>query len=376
MKRLASTVTWWQVRPTTDDALNGAQTVRPAMYTIGLDLHKLQSQLCIGHPDGKMEERRIATTRERFTGVLGGHLPGRILLEASTESEWVARHLEAMGYEVIVADPNFAPMYATRSRRTKTDRRDARTLKEACELGAYRRAYRSSDARRHVRAELAVRDALVRTRTRYIALIKSVLRRDGFRLNSAASHLFEERIGKLETSAELRAEVQPLLALLGPLNAQIEAADARMNEVVEVDAAVRLLTSIPGIGAITASAVVATIDDITRFDSPHRFEAYLGLVPGELSSGEKRRVGPITKAGNKRVRYLLVEAAWRILASKRDDTADLRSWAQRIVVRRGKRIAAVALARRLAGIMYAMWRDQQPFDGRHLRPRQGQEVAA
>lgn len=102
------------------------------MYTIGLDLHKLQTQLCIAHPDGTIEERRIATTRDRFGAVLGDYRPARILLEASTESEWVARHLEQLGHEVIVADPNFAPMYATRSRRTKTDRRDARTLMDAC----------------------------------------------------------------------------------------------------------------------------------------------------------------------------------------------------------------------------------------------------
>ena len=100
------------------------------MDTIGLDLHKRESQLCIGHDDGSVEERRIVTSCERFTAVLGDRPRAKILLEASTESEWVARHLESLGHEVIVADPNFAPMYATRSRRTKTDRRDARTLME------------------------------------------------------------------------------------------------------------------------------------------------------------------------------------------------------------------------------------------------------
>ena len=80
------------------------------MDTIGLDLHKRESQLCIGQDDGTTEERRIATTRERFTAVLGGRSRARILLEASTESEWVARHLESLGHEVIVADPNFAPV--------------------------------------------------------------------------------------------------------------------------------------------------------------------------------------------------------------------------------------------------------------------------
>lgn len=346
------------------------------MYTIGLDLHKLQTQLCIGHEDGTYEERRIATRRDRFTEVLADYRPARILLEASTESEWVARHLEHLGHEVIVADPNFAPMYATRSRRTKTDRRDARTLMDACRLGAYRRAHRSSDERRHVRAELAVRDALVRTRTRYIGLIKALLRRDGLRLQSTASHLFEQRIAALDASAQLRVELQPLLDLLAPLNAQIDAADERIAALERTDPAVALLMTAPGIGPITASAVVATIDDVTRFACAHQFEAYLGIVPGELSSGEKRRIGPITKAGNKRVRYLLVEAAWRILASKQDDAAALRTWAQHIALRRGKRIAAVALARRLAGILYAMWRDNRAFNAQRIRAPRARALAA
>ena len=97
------------------------------MDTIGLDLHQRESQLCILTEAGEIIERRIVTSRERFTAVLGNRPPARILLEASTESEWVAQHLESLGHQVIVADPNFAPMYATRSRRVKTDRRDART---------------------------------------------------------------------------------------------------------------------------------------------------------------------------------------------------------------------------------------------------------
>jgi len=91
-------------------------------------------------------------------------------------------------------------------------------------------------------------------------------------------------------------------------------------------------------------------------------------VPGERSSGEKRRIGRITKAGNSRVRYLLVEAAWRILRSKGEETAALRAWAFGIAQRRGKRIVAVALARRLAGILYAMWRDGEAYQASRLRP--------
>ena len=337
------------------------------MDTIGLDLHKRESQLCIGRDDGSVEERRIVTSRERFSAVLGNRSPARVLVEASTESEWVARHLEQLGHDVIVADPNFAPMYATRSRRTKTDRRDARTLMEACRLGAYRPAYRLSDARRHVRAELAVREALVRTRTRYIALAKAFVRRDGLRVASGEAHLVSKRIAALDLSESLRAELVPLFQILGPINEQIAAADRRIAAVADADPAMALLATAPSIGPITASAIVATVDDVARFRSAHQFEAFLGLVPGERSSGEKRRMGRITKAGNSRVRYLLVEAGWRILRSKSDETAALRAWALAIAVRRGKRIAVVAVARRLAGIAYAMWRDGRAYDAAKLR---------
>jgi transposase len=275
--------------------------------------------------------------------------------------------LESLGHEVIVADPNFAPMYATRSRRTKTDRRDARTLMEACRLGAYRPAYRLSDARRHVRAELAVREALVRTRTRYIALAKALVRRDGLRVASSEAHLVAQRIAALELSDALSAELLPLFHVLAPINEQITAADRRIAAAGRADAVVTLLTTAPSIGPITATALVATVDDIKRFASAHHLEAFLGIVPGERSSGEKRRIGRITKAGNARVRYLLVEAGWRILRSKDAETAALRAWGLQIAARRGKRIAVVALARRLAGIVYAMWRDMQPYDATKLR---------
>jgi transposase len=337
------------------------------MDTIGLDLHKRESQLCVGHADGTVTEQRIVTSRARFTALFAERRRARVLLEASTESEWVAQHLEALGHEVIVADPHYAPMYATRSRRVKTDKRDARTLMEACRAGTYRPAHRLSAPRRPVRAELAVRDAVVRTRTRYVALAKALVRRDGLRVPSSAAERVGAHLQALAGSPALAAELAPLLTLLPPLNAAIAAADQRLAALEQTDPSVALLMTAPGIGAVTASALVATIDDITRFTSAHRFEAYLGLVPGERSSGEQRRVGPITKAGNRRVRWLLVEAAWRILRSKQGESAALRTWALTIAARRGKRIAVVALARRLAGVLYAMWRDGAPYEAEKIR---------
>lgn len=333
------------------------------MDTIGIDLHKRESQVCILTDDGELLERRIATTRERLTAVLGARARSRVLVEASTESEWVARYVEALGHEVIVADPGYAPMYATRSRRVKTDRRDARTLCEACKVGAYRAVHRASDAQRHVRAELAVRDALVRTRTRYVAVIKALVRRDGLRLASGEAERTAAKVAALVgASPVLRAELEPLVALLGPLNAAIAAADERLGAIVAEDPVVRRLTSAVAVGPVTAVAFVAALDDVTRFQSAHQVMASLGLVPSERSSGERQHRGHITKAGSPRVRWLLVEAAWRILRSPDPRAAGLKAWAERIAQRRGQRIAVVALARRLAGILFAMWRDGRPFE--------------
>jgi len=129
--------------------------------------------------------------KRRFTAVRGNRAPARMLLEAATESEWVARHLESLGHMVIVADPNVAPMYATRRRGVKTDRRDARTLAEAVRLGAYRAIHRASAAQRHGRAQLVVQDALIRTHTRYVNVVRALTRRDGLRLPSGGPEHLE-----------------------------------------------------------------------------------------------------------------------------------------------------------------------------------------
>ena len=167
------------------------------MDHIGIDVHKKESQICILAEGGELLEQRIRTEPERFAAVFGARPRGRIVLETSTESEWVARCLEGLGHEVIVADPNFAPMYATRSRKVKTDRRDARALADACLLGAYRPAHRRSDPQRHVRGRLLVRDAIVRTRTRYISLIRALLRQHGYRIPSGSAEGFPLRVGAL-----------------------------------------------------------------------------------------------------------------------------------------------------------------------------------
>lgn len=338
------------------------------MDFIGFDLGKVSSQVCIITTDGALIERRIKTDREHIYELLGKRAPARVVIESSTESEWVARYLEEIGLEVVVADPNFSPMYATRSRKVKTDKRDARTLAEACKLGAYRPAHRTSDRQRHVRAQLAVREAMVRTRTRYTSLILTLLRRDGLRIRSGYAPTFLKRLVCVEMSADLREEIAPLLGLLQSLNEQIKRADEQLAKLAEGDELVTRLRTVPGVGVVTATSFVSTLDEASRFTGAKQVRAYLGLVPTERSSGERQQRGHISKAGPGRARHMLVEAAWTILRRRSPANAALHDWAAGIAVRRGSRVAVVALARKLAGIIYAMWRDSTCFAAASLLP--------
>jgi transposase len=337
------------------------------MDHIGIDVHKKHSQICLLTEDGELIERRVRTEAEQFAEVLGPRPCAHIVIESATESEWVARCLEALGHEVIVADPNFAPMYAQRRRTVKTDRRDARALAEASVLGAYRRAHRVSDDQRHVRGRLTVRDALVRTRTGYIAVIRSLLRQHGYRVRSGGADAFIQRVRDLPLPGRLLSEVGPLLAVMRQVNQQVAYTDERIEALTTTDSRVRLLRTVPSVGPVTAAAFVAALDEVTRFRGAHQVEAYLGLVPRELSSGQRHRRGGITKAGPSRVRRLLVQATVSILRLRDPRTADLRQWAMAIAARRGKKVAVVALARRLAGILYAMLRDGTRYEPRRQK---------
>jgi transposase len=225
----------------------------------------------------------------------------------------VARCLERLGHEVIVADPNFAPRYAPRTRAIKTDRRDARPLAEACRLGAYRPAHRLSDAQRHVRGRLTVRDALVRTRTGYIRVIRALLRQHGWRVPTGSAEGFIRRVLALPLPGRLVSELAPLLAVMRPVNQPLAYSDERIAAVARADERVPRLPTVPSVGPVTAAAVVAALDDAGRFATAHQVEASRGLVPREWSSGEGQRRGRITKAGHRRVRWLLVQAAVSIL---------------------------------------------------------------
>jgi transposase len=322
-----------------------------------IDLHKKESQVQLLTDHGEMLERRIPTQRDALAQVFGGYSQVQILIAASTESEWVAAHLEALGHQVIVADRNYAPMYGMRSRRVKTDRRDVSALLEANRHGIFRPVHRRSPASRAQQRELRVRTQLIRTRTRAIALVRALTRSEGCRIRSGASETFLERLGTVAMPQALWDTLQPLCQQIALCTEVVNRLDDGLAAKAAPDPVRRRLMTVPGVGAVTATAFVAAIDDVHRFGRADQVTSYLGLVPREYSSGERQHRGHVLRSAHPEVQMLLIQAAWKVWRSRRGDTAALRMWADGIARRRGRTIAVVALARRLARILFAIWRD-------------------
>jgi transposase len=330
-----------------------------------IDLHARYSEIRIVDAEGRViREQRIVTSRERLVAVFRDQDGVRILLETGTESEWVAQALEQAGHEVIVADPNFAPMYGEIRRKVKTDRRDVAALAEANRRGWYRTTHRASAAQRDVRQVLRSRRLLVQTRGRTLSLMRALLRQAGYRLASGSTQCAPARLAQLALPPDLVDTIAPLRRLVETLTTEIAGVDARLGQHAAADPVVQRLRSVPGVGPVVALTFRAFVDDVRRFADAGQVSAAIGLVPREDSSAERRHRGPITKAGPPELRSLLVQAAWGCWRSHR--SAGLRAWVERLAARRGRRIAVVALARRLSRILYAVWRDQSVFDAATL----------
>jgi transposase len=211
-----------------------------------------------------------------------------------------------------------------------------------------------------------------------ISQVRALLRQEGYRLPTCDAASVPWRVRQLELSESMRDLLRPLTDAIYGLNDQIDVCDLAITKAVDSEPAARRLTTFPSVGPVTALAFVAAVDQVERFNNAHQLEAYFGLVPSEWSSGEKVRRGAITKRGNSTVRWLLVETATRIMNHQGGRaTEKLRHWGERIAGRRGKHVARVALARRITGVLFAMWRDGTDYKPEKIgNPKPTEQVAA
>src|SRR5262245_10795895 len=230
-----------------------------------IDRHLRYSWIRVIDETGQVRRhRRVRTSAEPLIAAFGGLGAIRILLESGTDSEWVAQTLEASGAEVIVADPNFAPMYGERHRKVKTDERDVIALAEANRRGWYRAAYRGSAEQRARRQHLLVRRQLVAARTGAISVIRAVLRQAGHRVGGGSSETLPARVSALALPPALRETIAPMTRMVLTLTAEIGALDRQLSAAAAADPVVRRLQTVPGVGVIVALTFRAFVDDVTR----------------------------------------------------------------------------------------------------------------
>lgn len=330
------------------------------MQHVAIDLGSKESQVCIRREDGSIVEERKHPTRK--LGELMKSWPtSRVVLETSSESFRIADQALAATHEVRVVPATLAKQLGVGERGVKTDLRDARKLSEvSCRIDLPSVHIPSAQAR-ELRSMLRSREALVKTRTMLLNHVKGWMRTQLWRLRSGAAATLPERLRGHATSLQLELPIhlEETLVVLETLTLQITAANRRVKKLAREHSVARLLMTIPGVGPVTALTFIAAVDRVERFERTHHLQSYLGLTPGENSSSERERRTAITKAGSTSVRRTIIQAAWT--AIRTEPKAPMVRWAAQIADRRGKFIAVVALARKIAGIMYALWRDNTSY---------------
>lgn len=327
------------------------------MDHIAIDLGGRESQVCVRSHSGQIvHEDRMRT--EALGRWLGRRAPGRVIMETCSESFVVAEHAQAAGHQVRVVPATLVRTLGVGARRTKTDRRDAQVLSEVSTRVDLPSVHLRSASSRTLQSMCSARQALVRCRTQLINAVRGWARCQGLRLSSGGPCTFGSRVHK--QTQTLPAHIEQLLGAIESLNAQIGCADQALKTLVKDHELCQRLMSVPGVGVITALWFVCTVDEVTRFSDSHSLQAYLGLVPGERSSSDKKRRTGLTKAGNANVRWTLIQAAWTAWRGRPQDP--MVQWAKRVAQRRGNQVAIAALARKMAGILYAIWRDGSRYD--------------
>lgn len=330
------------------------------MDHIAIDLGSRTSQICVRSAQGDIVEERACTTRH-----LGAYLRRRersqVIVETSSEAFGVARMAQAAGHQVSVVPAVLSRALGVGHRGTKTDVRDARALSEASTRVALPSVHIPSEQSVHWRAMSTSRQALVRARTLLINRVRGYLRTLLSTPVRCTSKTLPKAVRRaLESTPDgLPSHLEAVLLSIETLTEQILRIEAEMASVIEQEPVAQLLMSMPGIGPITALRFMAAVDDVARFHSAQALMSYLGLHAGERSSGLKRHRTGIIKAGPSSVRHALGQAALSLWRRRPNDP--MVQWAKRIAERRNKQIAITALCRKMAGVLYAMWRDGQPY---------------
>jgi transposase len=322
------------------------------MLIIGCDFHSSFQQIAIfDNQTGEIEEKKLLHPAEAMEFYRGLNGPVLVGMEAGVPCQWFRRLLEKCGHEFWVGDA--ARIRAAEPRKQKTDRRDAELILKLLIEGRFPRIWLPTEEERDVRQLLMDRHHRMRARTKVKNQLQSLALNQGMqkgrKLWSESGMQALRELPMMEHAGRRRDQ---LLRTVCDLDQQIAELDVLVRRQAEGRDDARRLMTHPGVGPQTALAMVLTLGDVSRFDCSKQVGSYLGLIPGEYSSGNKQRLGHISKQGSSLMRFLLVEAGQTAV---RGDEPLRRAYA-RLAAKKSRAVAKVMVARRLAVRLYWMLR--------------------
>jgi len=333
--------------------------------TIAVDVAKNVFEIAVSPRPGKVSQTH-RLSRGKLLEFFARQAPCTVVLEACSSAHHWARQIREFGHRPVLLPAAYVRPYV---RRDKTDRADARAILEASRNEEIRPVPVKSVAQQTLTALHRLRSQWLSDRTARLNTVRGLLREFGFFIPVGARQVVPA-VWELIEDAEsglpdaLRAPLAESCLEVRELEQRVQACEKQLKALAGQMPEIQRLKSIPGIGLLTATGLVGFVGDTRRFTTARHFASYLGLTPKERSSGQVRRLGRISKRGNSYLRMLLVHGARSVLwAARRTENPDrLRSWGLKVQEARGHNKAAVAVANKLARIVWAVWREETHYE--------------
>ena len=337
---------------------------------IGVDLAKSVFQLAIANKHYHITgSRRL--NRAQFYQFFVQHAPVTVVMETCGTAHYWARTLSAMGHDVILLPAQYIRPYV---RRNKTDRTDAMALIEAARNPALKPVPVKSEHQQALQSLHRLRAQCMQTRNARINALRGIMREFGVVVPMGPRAAVKTVIDSLDLlPPTLKPGVCDVIEELHSLEQRMKAIESQLKQEVKTDPVLQQFMQINGIGLLIATATRAAVQSPKQFKNGRQFGAWLGLTPREYSSGNQRYLGRISKRGDKYLRTLFVHGARSVMArikiQQRSDQplTKLQRWAQQLEQRVGHNKATVALANKMARILWAMWMHQRSFDGNYAK---------
>jgi transposase len=329
-----------------------------------IDLAKSVFEVAVSqHPGRVSQQRRL--TRSQLPRFMGKQSPATVLMEACGSAHYWGREFQRLGHQVRLLPAHDVARYRQGN---KTDAADTKAILEAGRNEKIRAVPVKSIDQQALTALHRLRSRWMATRTARINTIRGVLREFGLLIPMGATKVVPQVRAWIDdpeggVPPSLGSTLGEACDEIGELERRMRLVETQLETLGKQIDAVALLRTIPGVGPLTSTALVAFVGDVTRFPSSRHFAGYLGLTPREKSSGSIRRLGGITKHGDVYLRTLLIHGARSVLcnAKRLESHGSLQSWALRLEKKRGHNVAAVGLANRMARVVWAVWLRGQEY---------------